>query len=100
MLLGKILRIDPRPDGDRPYGIPASNPFAKVSALGGARGLPEIFASARRIIVPEMNFGQAARLLTSEFPQFKFETIHKVQGKPFFAPELKAHFRKILEETA
>jgi 2-oxoglutarate ferredoxin oxidoreductase subunit alpha len=63
-------------------------------------GLPEIFASARRIIVPEMNFGQAARLLTSEFPQFKFETIHKVQGKPFFAPELKAHFRKILEETA
>ena len=47
-----------------------------------------------------MNFGQAARLLTSEYPQFKFETHYKVQGKPFFAPELKAHFRKILEETA
>ena len=63
-------------------------------------GLPEIFASARRIVVPEMNFGQLARLLTSEYPQFKFETHYKVQGKPFFAPELKAHFRKILEETA
>lgn len=63
-------------------------------------GLPEIFASARRIVVPEMNFGQLARLLTSEYPQFKFEQHYKVKGKPFFAPELKAHFRKILEEMA
>jgi len=36
-LLGKILRIDPRPSGDRPYTVPASNPFA----LGG--GAPEIW---------------------------------------------------------
>ena len=27
-LLGKLLRIDPRPAGGRAYGIPASNPFA------------------------------------------------------------------------
>jgi glucose/arabinose dehydrogenase len=26
-LLGKILRIDPRPSGGRPFGIPADNPF-------------------------------------------------------------------------
>jgi glucose/arabinose dehydrogenase len=26
-LLGKILRIDPRPEGGRPYGIPDDNPF-------------------------------------------------------------------------
>ena len=64
------------------------------------KGLPEIFAGARRIVVPEMNFGQLARYLTSEYPQFKFETHYKVKGKPFFAPELKAHFRKILEEMA
>ena len=30
-LLGKILRIDPRPSGDRPYGIPPDNPFVGQS---------------------------------------------------------------------
>ena len=34
-LLGKILRIDPRPSGARPYTVPRSNPFAGRS---GARG--------------------------------------------------------------
>lgn len=36
--LGKILRIDPRPAGGRPYTVPRDNPFAGVA---GAR--PEIF---------------------------------------------------------
>ena len=34
-LLGKILRIDPRPGGGRPYTVPDSNPFTGRS---GARG--------------------------------------------------------------
>jgi hypothetical protein len=34
-ILGKILRIDPRPSGGRPYGIPSSNPFV---GRAGARG--------------------------------------------------------------
>jgi glucose/arabinose dehydrogenase len=38
-LLGKILRIDPRRKGDRPYTVPPSNPFV---GRGGAR--PEIYA--------------------------------------------------------
>lgn len=37
--LGKILRIDPRPSGDQPYGIPDDNPFVDV-----AGALPEIWA--------------------------------------------------------
>ncbi|MBX5469974.1 MAG: PQQ-dependent sugar dehydrogenase [Thermoleophilaceae bacterium] len=42
-LLGKILRIDPRPSGGRPYSIPASNPFR---GRPGAR--PEIYAYGLR----------------------------------------------------
>jgi glucose/arabinose dehydrogenase len=38
-LLGKIIRIDPRRDGSRPYRVPSSNPFVGRS---GAR--PEIYA--------------------------------------------------------
>jgi glucose/arabinose dehydrogenase len=42
-LLGKILRIDPRPSGGRPYRIPSSNPFV---GRAGARG--EIYAYGLR----------------------------------------------------
>jgi glucose/arabinose dehydrogenase len=42
-LLGKVLRIDPRPSGGRPYGIPPDNPYAGRS---GVR--PEIWAYGLR----------------------------------------------------
>jgi glucose/arabinose dehydrogenase len=42
-LLGKILRIDPRPSGGRAYSIPRSNPFVRRS---GARG--EIYSYGLR----------------------------------------------------
>ncbi|HTH06905.1 MAG TPA: PQQ-dependent sugar dehydrogenase [Ilumatobacteraceae bacterium] len=42
-LLGKLLRIDPRPSGDAPYGVPPDNPFIGV---GGAR--PEIWSIGLR----------------------------------------------------
>ena len=35
VLLGKLLRIDPRAEGDRPYRIPRDNPFA---GQAGAKG--------------------------------------------------------------
>jgi glucose/arabinose dehydrogenase len=41
-LLGKILRIDPLPQGSRHYGIPASNPFV------GDPGRDEVFAYGLR----------------------------------------------------
>jgi glucose/arabinose dehydrogenase len=43
VLLGKLLRIDPRPSHGRPYSIPAGNPFA-----GGAGGRPEIYGYGLR----------------------------------------------------
>lgn len=42
-LLGKMLRIDPRPDGGRSYGIPRDNPFRERA---GVR--PEIWAFGLR----------------------------------------------------
>jgi Glucose / Sorbosone dehydrogenase len=42
-LLGKILRIDPRPSADRPYTVPTSNPFVGRS---GARS--EVYAYGLR----------------------------------------------------
>jgi glucose/arabinose dehydrogenase len=42
-LLGKLLRIDPKPSGDRPYGIPADNPF-----VGRPDARPEIWAYGLR----------------------------------------------------
>ncbi|MGH2675793.1 MAG: PQQ-dependent sugar dehydrogenase [Actinomycetota bacterium] len=42
-LLGKMLRIDPRPSDGRPYGIPPDNPFR-----GRAGARPEIWAFGLR----------------------------------------------------
>jgi glucose/arabinose dehydrogenase len=41
-MLGKMLRIDPRPSKGRSYSIPPDNPFV------GGRGLPEIWAYGLR----------------------------------------------------
>jgi glucose/arabinose dehydrogenase len=57
-LLGKILRIDPHPDGDRPYTVPADNPFVGQE---GARG--EIFSYGLRYPW-RFSFDPAVRLLT------------------------------------
>jgi glucose/arabinose dehydrogenase len=42
VLLGKLLRIDPRPTGSRPYSVPASNPFV------GRPGRDEIYSYGLR----------------------------------------------------
>jgi glucose/arabinose dehydrogenase len=42
-LLGKILRIDPRQSGGRPYSVPESNPFVDRSGA-----LPEIYSYGLR----------------------------------------------------
>jgi glucose/arabinose dehydrogenase len=42
VLLGKLLRIDPRPSGGKPYSIPSSNPFV------GKPGRDEIYSFGLR----------------------------------------------------
>ncbi len=63
-------------------------------------GLEEIFARYDRILVPELNMGQLAKYLTSEYPQFRFETLNKVMGKPFKAAEIRIRVTKMLEEQS
>ena len=43
VLLGKILRIDPTPSGNRPYTVPRSNPFVGGRGPAGAATRPEIW---------------------------------------------------------
>jgi 2-oxoglutarate ferredoxin oxidoreductase subunit alpha len=60
-------------------------------------GLDEIFSRFKAILVPEMNMGQMARVLRSEYPQHNFISYTKVTGQPFLQVEIKAKIDQILE---
>jgi len=53
-----------------------------------APGLAELFARYERVLVPELNLGQLARLLRSEYAGVDFVSYPKVQGLPFTTAEL------------
>jgi 2-oxoglutarate ferredoxin oxidoreductase subunit alpha len=60
-------------------------------------GLDAIFARYRAVLVPEMNLGQMARILRSEYQQHNFISYSKVQGQPFRTDELVAKIESLLE---
>ena len=74
-LLGKILRIDPRRDGDRPYGIPEDNPFV---GRRGARG--EIFAYGLRNPW-RFSFTPAGELVVADVGQNAWEELTVVPAE-------------------
>ncbi|MDR1349116.1 MAG: 2-oxoacid:acceptor oxidoreductase subunit alpha [Prevotellaceae bacterium] len=57
----------------------------------------EIFKSFRKIVVCELNMGQFADYLRTEFYNIRFEQYGKVQGLPFTVVELKEKFRQLLK---
>jgi len=59
-------------------------------------GLPELFARYRAVLVPELNLGQMARILRSEYPGTEFLSYPKVQGKPFTQGEIRARVVQVL----
>jgi 2-oxoglutarate/2-oxoacid ferredoxin oxidoreductase subunit alpha len=61
-------------------------------------GLDEIFTRYRAILVPEMNLGQMARILRSEYQQHNFISYSKVQGLPFRTSELVEKIHTLLEQ--
>ena len=58
--------------------------------------LADIFAGFKRIVVCELNAGQAASYLQSQFPQFTFERCNKIEGQPFTVAELVSVFNEKL----
>jgi 2-oxoglutarate/2-oxoacid ferredoxin oxidoreductase subunit alpha len=57
------------------------------------RNTGEVVRSYRRVVVPEMNMGQLAKIIRAEF-LVDAESVTKVEGLPFFADELE---QEILE---
>jgi 2-oxoglutarate ferredoxin oxidoreductase subunit alpha len=60
-------------------------------------GLDEIFSRYKSILIPEMNLGQLARLLRSEYAGHNFLSYSKVQGQPFRAYEITDKIKELLE---
>lgn len=109
--LGKILRIDPRQSGSRPYRIPSSNPFRKRSGAA-----PEIYAYGLRNPwrmafdprtgdlaiadvgqneIEEINFARKGRARGANYGWRPFE------GRRRFVPGESApgHVRPVLQKT-
>ncbi len=51
--------------------------------------IPSIFEKFDKILVCELNNGQLATYLRSQYPQFKYDQFNKIQARPFFVSEIK-----------
>ncbi len=56
----------------------------------------EILSKFRKIVVCELNLGQFASYLRSQYPMYSYMQYNKVQGLPMFISELKTKFNEIL----
>jgi glucose/arabinose dehydrogenase len=85
VLLGKLLRIDPRPSGGRPYSVPADNPFV------GKPGRDEIYSYGLRNPFrfsfdtaggrqPRLAIGDVGQ---SEFEEIDYTTVAGARGANF-----------------
>ena len=61
------------------------------------KGLDASFARFKTVLVPEMNLGQMARILRSEYAGVNFVSYPKVQGQPFRTAELVAKIDELLQ---
>jgi glucose/arabinose dehydrogenase len=84
-LLGKLLRIDPRPRDDRPYSIPADNPFV------GKPGRDEIYSyglrnpfrfsfDTRTAAQPRIAIGDVGQ---NRFEELDYTTVARAAGANF-----------------
>ncbi|MGM0375255.1 MAG: 2-oxoacid:acceptor oxidoreductase subunit alpha [Bacteroidota bacterium] len=69
--------------------------FSYINPL--PRNSHEILKRFSRVVVCELNLGQFAYHLRSQFPDIEFLQYNKVEGLPFTVKELKQHFKKLME---
>ncbi|MBQ3187052.1 MAG: 2-oxoacid:acceptor oxidoreductase subunit alpha [Alistipes sp.] len=62
------------------------------------KGVGEIFAKFKKIVVCELNEGQFANYLRQQFQEFQYEQYNKVEGQPFTIVELKEKFETLLQK--
>lgn len=58
----------------------------------------EVLKKFNKRIICELNCGQFADYMRSQFPQYPYMQYNKVQGLPFFISELKEKFKQILDK--
>lgn len=59
----------------------------------------EVFAKFKRIVVCELNKGQLAFILRSNFQEFEYTQYNKVQGLPFSVGDLTQKFRNLIDNN-
>jgi glucose/arabinose dehydrogenase len=85
VLLGKLLRIDPRPSGGQPYSVPSSNPFV------GKPGRDEIYSYGLRnpfrfsfdtvsAVQPRIAIGDVGQ---NKFEELDYTTVAAASGANF-----------------
>ena len=62
------------------------------------RNTYDILKKFKKIVVCELNAGQFASYLRSQFPDIYYHQFNKIQGLPFTSVELMDNFKKLLEE--
>jgi glucose/arabinose dehydrogenase len=80
VLLGKLLRIDPRASGGRPYSVPADNPFV------GTPGRDEIFSYGLRNPFRFSFDGERIAIADvgqNQFEELDYTTLAKASGANF-----------------
>lgn len=58
----------------------------------------DVLKKFKKRLICELNLGQFAEYLRSQYPQYPYQQFNKVQGLPFFISELKEKFKQILKE--
>lgn len=85
-LLGKLLRIDPRPSGGRPYSVPSDNPFVgrpgrdEIYSYGLRNPFRFSFDTASNPGVPRIAIGDVGQ---NRFEELDYATVATASGANF-----------------